>query len=567
MGRHAADPEGVPVAPGASLLTRLALTAAGVIVVIGAGVLVAPEAFAKLPWTGRAKCGEQQTVEIIVAPELESLVNQILAPRDAEVTGKPCVGVEVRSQEPQETVASAAVLPIDRAPQLWIPDDAVWGEKAASHWPNRSAGSLAKTPVVLATSSKAVEELGWANRSPTWAQALRGSRPVAVADYQSQSESLDALIALWQTLGRTKQANNEVAATVLAADRQELPSPAAAIADASSGSSNAPLVPSTEQAVAHLNATATVPNLVAVYPSEGSPLLDYPILQVTGNTHTPELSAATQAVIIRLTSARAGLLVREAGFRGPRGGDPFGAGITPTNTRVLTPPGQVDIDGMINRLDALAAPSRLLAVMDVSQSMKSRLDDGIPRITMEGEATRLGVNLLPDRSYIGTWLFATKLDGAKDYRVLNPVERLGSNEPTGETHRSLLMRSVQNPERYLTNGGTALYDVTIAAFEEMHKSYDPKAANAIILLSDGPNEDPHGASLAQVLALIHRLNAGQQKVAIYTAGLGPDADYPALRQIADASGGYPYRIDTALEGQRSLLDGLNRSRHIGTGKK
>ncbi len=128
------------------------------------------------------------------------------------------------------------------------------------------------------------------------------------------------------------------------------------------------------------------------------------------------------------------------------------------------------------------------------------------------------------------------------------------------------MRSAQNPERYLTKGGTALYDVTIAAFHDMHKHYDANAANAIILLSDGPNKDPGGAGLAQVLSVIHKLNTGKRKVAIYTAGLGPDPDYPALRQIADASGGYPYRIDTAFEGQRSLLDGLNRSRHIGTGK-
>ena len=74
--------------------------------------------------------------------------------------------------------------------------------------------------------------------------------------------------------------------------------------------------------------------------------------------------------------------------------------------------------------------------------------------------------------------------------MLNPVARLGGTEASGETHRSLLMRSALNPERYLTNGGTALYDVTIAAFENMHKNYDPRAANAIILMSDGRRTRP-----------------------------------------------------------------------------
>jgi hypothetical protein len=66
-----------------------------------------------------------------------------------------------------------------------------------------------------------------------------------------------------------------------------------------------------------------------------------------------------------------------------------------------------------------------------------------------------------------------------------------------------------------------------------------------------------------VLHEISKLNRDGHNVAIYTAGLGPDADYAALRKIAEASGGHPYRIDTALQGQRALLDGLNRSRQIG----
>jgi hypothetical protein len=222
-----------------------------------------------------------------VSPEIESLVRQIVAPMNG--VGLPdntCPSIQVRGQEPQETVASADVLPLDRSPEIWIPDASVWGQKTAQRWAPHSDGSLAKTPVVIATSKKAVDSLGWSKQSPTWAEALRGSRPVAVPDYRSQSESLDALIALWQTLGKGKDANNQVVSTVFAADRHEVPTAAAAIADAQSGSANAPLLPSTEQAVAYLNSTSTQPNLAAVYPREGSPLLDYPILEITGSTPT-----------------------------------------------------------------------------------------------------------------------------------------------------------------------------------------------------------------------------------------------------------------------------------------
>jgi Mg-chelatase subunit ChlD len=96
----------------------------------------------------------------------------------------------------------------------------------------------------------------------------------------------------------------------------------------------------------------------------------------------------------------------------------------------------------------------------------------------------------------------------------------------------------------------------------MHETYDPEAANAIILMTDGADEDQGGATLARLVAEIERLNSGKQKVAIYTAGLGSEADYPAMRRIARASGGWTYRIDTAGEGQTALLDGLRRSRHL-----
>jgi hypothetical protein len=259
-------------------------------------------------------------------------------------------------------------------------------------------------------------------------------------------------------------------------------------------------------------------------------------------------------------------LVRKAGFRGPDGGDPVGQGIQPQNSLELKQPDRIQVDGMLNRIDALSRPSRILAVMDVSLSMKNKLNDGLTRIQLAGAAARLGANQLPDSSSVGAWLFASNMVGSQPWRELSPVKPLGSLEGSGETHRSLLMRQASNLAGDLHGGGTSLYNVVIAAMREMHKHYDPKTSNSIILMSDGGNQDPTGATLNDVLSEIRKLNSGNQQVAIYTAGLGPDADYPALRQIADASHGYPYRIDTALQGQQALLDGLNRSRHIGTGR-
>jgi Ca-activated chloride channel family protein len=565
MARHAVYGDDRPLHhPGIGPAGRIGLSAALLVTVLGAVFLIAPkQALAQLPWsTAGAQCSPEP-VDIVVSPELISVVTEILSPLDGQVLADHrCLQPRVRAQEPQETVASAGLLPLDRAPQLWIPDTSVWGQQAKP-WKLATVGALASTPVVLATSDKAVKDLGWAKSSPTWYQALRGNRPVAVPDYQAQSESLDALIALWQSLGKGKHADQEVVATVLAADRGEVPTPEAAIADAQSGSVNAPLFPATEQAVAYLNATAAFPHLTAVYPKEGSPVLNYPIYQI-GGTATGSLSqGAVRTVIGSLVSGPGQQLIREAGFRVPSGGAPIGSGITTDKVKVLDPPSRTEVDGMVSRVDALAKPSRILTVLDVSLSMSAKLDDGITRIGLAGAAARLGTNLLPDSGSVGLWVFASKMKGNQDYKVLAPVRRLGATSGNGETQRSLLMRLAANADSELSGGGTSLYDTTIAALRNMHASYDPKAANAIIIMSDGANQDSTGATLKDVLDEIHKLNRGKEQVAIFTGGLGPDADYAALRKIALASGGYPYRIDNTAAGQQALLDGLRRSRHLG----
>jgi hypothetical protein len=191
--------------------------------------------------------------------------------------------------------------------------------------------------------------------------------------------------------------------------------------------------------------------------------------------------------------------------------------------------------------------------------MRSKLRDGLTRVQLSAAAARLGASVLPDSASVGAWVFASHMRGDQDWREIAPIAPLGGVTSRGQSHRALLTQLSQNPDRYLHGGGTSLYDTTIAAVRAMHAGYDPRASNGIILLSDGANEDSTGATLDQVLAEIRRLNAGPQQVMIYTAGLGPDADYRALRAIAQASGGWAYQIDSAGEGQAALLDGLRRN--------
>ena len=560
MGRHArTGPDGVE---RLSLAARAGVVAAACVVLLGAAALVAPDAtVARLPWAAERVCPPER-VSVVVEPELYDIARAALAAVDgAKLPAGGCVRVALTGQEGAETVAGSQILPPDRAPQIWVPDSPVWAGEA-TRWRTEPAGRFAASPVVVTTSRRAATALGWTRRRPTWDQVLRGPRPMAVPDVQEQADSLSALLALWQTLGKGPRADAAIVNIVLAADRGQVPAATEALAAARSGSVNAPVVPVTEQAVARLNAASPVPKLAAIYPREGSPLLTYPVLRVSTVTETPRRRAAVRAVLERLGAPATVALARQRGFRGPGNEPATGQGIYDGPITPLPAPAPGEVAAMTERLAKLSRPSRILTVLDVSTSMRAALDDGLRRLDLAANAARVGMDLLPDSAAIGVWIFARHLRGDQDWRELAPIRALGAADARGTSQRALLSRLNTGIDRYVTGGGTGLYDVTIAAFRAMHRSYDPGAQNAIILMTDGANSDPGGATLERVVAEIRRLNAGRAKVAIYLAGLGPEADYPAMRRIAAASGGWTYRIDNARQGQTALLDGLRRSRHL-----
>src|SRR2546421_91582 len=71
-------------------------------------------------------------------------------------------------------------------------------------------GSMATSPVVLATSKEAVDQLGWVHTPPTWGAALTTAHAVAVPDLAGSAEGLSALAAVRASLGGGANADNAV---------------------------------------------------------------------------------------------------------------------------------------------------------------------------------------------------------------------------------------------------------------------------------------------------------------------------------------------------------------------
>ena len=543
MGRHA-DP-----AAARRTATLPLLIAAGVVVLLVAGGLV--WWFAGSDET----CGTRQTVALTVAPELGTVTEELLAD-PIELEGGVCAVAEVTAQEPLQTVGDLSALEADALPDVWLPDSSLWVTRAGEA-PVEPVGSFASSPVVLGTSSEAVEALGWSAAAPGWGQALAGGQPLAVPDLATSAEGLAALSAVRTALGAGEAADNAVVQAVLAAQRGPAVSADDGLAAGRAGGADAPLVPVSEHEIYASNRAAGTSSLVAVYPAEGSPSLDYPIVRV--GSPDGDAAAAVEAIVRRLSSDAARTAAVDAGFRDRDGAGPADAadaGIQATAPQALEldPAG---VQALLTRLSSLASPSRILAVFDVSTSMEAPVGDGT-RATLARDAAKATLSLVPGDYALGLWAFAYQLDDGQDWTELVPTRELDA-DVEGRSQRDVLDGQLDTIPDRLTPGGTGLYDTTLAAVRAAREDFDPTAVNSVLVLTDGTNEDD--ASGLQLDALLTTL-AGEadpgRPVKVIGVALGPDADLAALRSVADATAGAAYSAVDPADLQTVLFDALRQ---------
>jgi hypothetical protein len=399
-----------------------------------------------------------------------------------------------------------------------------------------------------------VDSLGWTDSPPGWAKALTGDHAVAVPDLATSAEAIAALDAVRSSLGGGADADNAVVQTVLAAERGPAVSPEDALQAGRKGSDDAPLVPASEQEVAASNKAAADSKLVAVYPSDGSPRLDYPVLRV--GHPSGEQKAAVDAVVSRLTSPAAHDAAHQAGLRDAHDRAPSAAGIRANAPALIAlDPGQVQ--QLMGRLASLAKPSRILAVFDVSTSMRAQVGSGT-RVTLARDAAKSALTLVPDTSAIGLWDFAYHLNGNDDWSELLPTRALGA-DANGTSQRKALAAQLDSLPDRLAPGGTGLYDTTLAAVRSARSNYDPAAVNSVLVVTDGANDDDPGSmGLPQLLDTLKSEADPNRPVKVIGVALGPDADLDALKQIASSTGGAAYSAVDPRDLQTVLFDALRQ---------
>ena len=543
MGRHAD-----PTATRRRASLPLLLAAAVVVLLVVGGTFW---------WLGGPgdPCETREAVAVTVAPEFEPVAAELLA-EPIELDGGVCAQASVTAAQPLQTVGDLAALEDDALPDVWVPDSSLWVARAGNA-ALEPAGSAATSPVVLATSREAVEALGWTAAAPGWGEALAGRQALAVPDLARSAEGLAALSAVRTALGADADADNAVVQAVLAAQRAAAASAADGLAAGRDGGADAPLVPVSEQEVFTTNRDAGSSSLVAVYPAEGSPSLDYPVVRI--GSPSGQAATAVDAVVNRLTSDTARTTALDAGFRDADGSAPAdadGAGIGSAAPTAL-PLDPAAVQALLARLSSLASPSRILAVFDVSKSMEAPVGDGT-RATLARDAAKATLALVPGDYALGLWVFAYQLADGQDWAELLPTQELDADSG-GRTQRDVLDSQLDTIPDRLTPGGTGLYDTTLAAVRAARDDFDPTAVNSVLVLTDGTNEDDEAG--LQLDALLETLRAEanpERPVKVIGVALGPDADLAALEQIAGATAGAAYSAVDPADLQTVLFDALRQ---------
>jgi Ca-activated chloride channel homolog len=300
--------------------------------------------------------------------------------------------------------------------------------------------------------------------------------------------------------------------------------------------------------------------LVAIYPEEGTLYADHPLYVPDADWVSDRERRAAQRFVDHVETTAVQEIVLEHGFRPGNPDVAVGAPIEPANgvdpevpeTLLDVPSPQVLAD-LLDNWSEQRKSARVLLLVDASGSMGDQgdPDSGETKLDLAKAAATQALDLFKDDDHVGLWVFSTELgDGTRNVLELQAPRRVG------EIRESL----AQSIDDLVPVSNTPLYEATEAAHDAALAEFDPTRINAVVLLSDGQNQDSDGADdrqqLESLLADLGAANEGQasQPVRVFAIAYGQDADMTTLRQIAEASSAAAYDAADATTIDRVLTE-------------
>jgi Ca-activated chloride channel family protein len=286
--------------------------------------------------------------------------------------------------------------------------------------------------------------------------------------------------------------------------------------------------------------------LVAIYPKEGTLYSDNPLIVLDAEWVSDDERTGAQQFIDYVQQRENQERVLDFGFRPGNPDVAIGEPITAANgvdprqpTTLLRVPEPDVLAALLDDWQTQRKPARVTMVIDISGSMGAVGDEttGQTKLDLAKDAAIDALDEFSEDDELGLWVFSTGLgDGDDNVLELVPTSRVGDVRERLRTRIGELFPTQ----------GTPLYEVTQAAYESMVADFDPTRINAVVLLSDGQNDDgdfdDDREQLDELLSVLRRGSEGQDSrpVRVFPIAYGADADVPLLRRIAEATSSAVY---------------------------
>jgi Ca-activated chloride channel family protein len=473
-------------------------------------------------------------------------------------------------------------------PDVWSPAATTWVDLLEQHRTDRglptripaARSSILRSPLVIAMPQPMAEALGWPTRQISWkeifelAQDPRGwaSRghpewgpfKLGKTNPHFSTSGLHALVATYRMAGGAIDDRNVIAfmkgvessvvhygSTVSAFlknladedDRGDALSYVSAIAieekqvlDYNDGN------PEFRQ-----DGKRLVPNvkLVGVSPLEGSIWADHPYVVLDAPWVSDQKRRAAARFLDHLKSDIIQDEFKASGFRGARGetgpvisGSKELDGTKPST--VLSPLDSRTLARVQATWKDIRKNARVLFIVDVSGSMGDRIGLATAsKLDLAKQALTAALGDFAQNDEVGLWTLA-----GNERRELVGVGAIRDQKAQLQTEIEGLRPS---------GTGRGLYATVTSAVTSMRQRFDRERINAVIVLTDGRNDDPTNADLSGLVRLLR----AQPRVNVFTIAYGAGADGDALGSIALASDGVAYEaVDPRVIG-RVILEAVS----------
>ncbi|WP_419665713.1 substrate-binding and VWA domain-containing protein [Streptomyces sp. 2-1] len=585
MGRHSL-PDGFrtgATGPRRRARRRNVALATALVFVLAAGTAAAVEggvlSFGSSCWDSAVR------LRVVAAPGIAPALKDAAGyARDNDVTSDgSCLDVQVTAREAYQVTDDLRSKKKGATDfEAWVPDSGVWVNRILTDGksiPVTPAGNVASSPVGVAMIPTAAKSLGWPLKTYSWTELADATTKseqlkLGAGDPSRSATGLLALSRLTKAVGKAKDGDILAAATAKAlslrasdSDSQALDTLPRDLSGTEQGNPkrNQALILS-EQATFAYNTTAdSGDDLDLFYPKDGSPLLDFPFALVDEPALTTDESRAALRFMTLLGEPDGRRILEKHGFRTDDDDIPDklvtrAGGRAPQPYKELPeePVTDKEIEEALGMWTITVRSTRLTTVVDISTSM-SKPVPGTSESRMEVTKAALSQALatFTPEDEVGLWTFSRKVDGDRDYRVLVPTERLGGRA-AGSTQRDLLSAAFDSLKP-VKDGATGLYDTTLAAYKEATASYTKGKFNALVLLTDGVNEDPGSVSRSALVTQLRKLTDADRPVPLIAIAVGPEADKKELDEIAEATGGSAHLVTDPSQIHSVILKAVVRA--------